>query len=263
MTPSGPPARSAFPTYDALVRSVSRWLPLLVLAMGGSAAAACGAADDAPDEPAPAAPARRVPMARTCTLPAGHSGKPETIEQAVALLNALPKPVTVACFLQVLDRPFHIDVSSGNFSLQPAFGPANPRIFVFSGQLVVSVVPKGQGAGVMELGVLREAGRTLKAEIPFPITADIPKAAPYERILHGEDGTSCGVCHENESRDWSIDFAKGYASRVIPPARENQIEPAYLEWVYQQCDPAQEPDRCAVLDAVFGPNDVVYQRLTR
>jgi hypothetical protein len=238
--------------------SRSPWSALLVAAVAAAGVASCSSDDGS--QAGPSTPARRVPSPPTCFLPAGHSGRPETIEQVVALLDALPKPVTVACFLQTLDRPFHIDTSSGNFSLQPAFGENNPRIFVLSGPLVFSVVPKGEGSAVMEFGLRRDTGQSVRGEIAFPVVETLAPSAPYARIDNG-GGTVCRPCHEAESRDPGIDFTEAYASKPIPPAWENRVKPSYLEWVYQHCDPVLEPDRCAVFDAVFGPNDVVYEKI--
>ena len=59
---------------------------------GGSAGG--GGAGGAADAP-PVNPLGRP----RCTPPDGMSGTPQTIEDAVALLNALPKPTSVACFV--------------------------------------------------------------------------------------------------------------------------------------------------------------------
>ena len=46
------------------------------------------------------------PLGRArCRPPAGVSGYPKTTQAALDLLNALPKPTSVACFVESLDRP--------------------------------------------------------------------------------------------------------------------------------------------------------------
>ncbi len=215
---------------------------------------ACGGGDEAP-----AQPGRRALTPRACSLPAGHGGKPESVEEVVALINALPRPVTVSCLLEALDRPFHVDLSAGNFSLQPAYGENNPRIMVQSGALVLTVVPRGKGAGVVEFGV-RRGNQSLKAEVVFPVTEELTPGAPYARV-QGQGGTVCRTCHFNERRADHIDFAEAYWSDLIAPALENQVDRAYLDWVIQQCDPAVERERCAIFDAIFGHGDAIYEPL--
>src|SRR5262245_6264496 len=40
-----------------------------------------------------------------CSPANGVSGKPANISEALILINTLPKPVTLACFIEALDRP--------------------------------------------------------------------------------------------------------------------------------------------------------------
>ncbi len=68
-----------------------------------------------------------------CRAPAGVSNSPRTIDETVTLINALPKPLSLPCFLESLARPLEISASYGVFSAQPAKGIRSPRIFVISG----------------------------------------------------------------------------------------------------------------------------------
>src|SRR4051812_3519066 len=74
-----------------------------------------------------------------------------TIAAAVNRLNALPQPVTAPCFIASLPRPLDVVGTNSVFSAQPASSNQSPRMFVFLPALVASVVPEGDGAGVIEL----------------------------------------------------------------------------------------------------------------
>ena len=197
---------------------------------------------------------------RTCYPPEGFDGHPTDVEQVVAMLNAMPKPVTVPCFLDALQRPFELNATSNTFSAQPAFGPNNPRIFIFRDKLAIAVVTKGDGRPLVELGLERAHGRSLKAEIEFPVEAELPLEQPYLHLTEDEtvsgEGTTCGFCHLGESRDPSIDFAPAYVSSMIPPAPNDRVDLDYLLWAWENCDPDAEPDRCAMFDAIFAQGEV-------
>ncbi len=231
-----------------LARSIA-WLGL---------ALAAGCAEESETSPTDQEPRRPAP--RTCFPPEGLDGSPATIEDVVLLLNALPKPVSVGCLLETLDRPLRIEASSDTFSLQPAYGPNNPRIFVFSGDLVITVVPKGQGADVVELSVLRAPMRTVKGEVAFPVTEELSPSAPYDRIaVEGGGSTVCGVCHLGETRDPAVDFAEVYVSELLRPLSHHLVELEDVRQQFETCDPEAEPERCAVFDALFGHGDVVHR----
>ena len=59
-------------------------------------------------------------------------GSPDSIGDAVALINALPKPLTIACFVSALNRPLNLNLTTSTISVQPAIGVSNPRIFIIN-----------------------------------------------------------------------------------------------------------------------------------
>jgi len=59
-------------------------------------------------------------------------GSPGTIEEAVALANGLPFPVTAECYVEALDRPLRIEATKSRTSLQKAEGERSPRVFLWS-----------------------------------------------------------------------------------------------------------------------------------
>lgn len=218
----------------------------------GFIVAACGGAE-VQEEPV-------AHKERTCLPPAGVSGQPRTIEDAVDLINAFDAPVTLPCVLESLDRPLHVVATSNNFSAQPAFGPNNPRIFIVIEELVLSVVTKGDGRPLLEFGQKRTDSRSLKAEIRFPIETELDHAAPYERV-HRESGTSCAFCHLDEVRDDEVDVAAAYMSQIIPPNNKDVVELDYMLWSYEACDAESDPDRCAMFDSIFAHGDVIETSL--
>src|SRR6187551_2246457 len=88
-----------------------------------------------------------------CHPPSGISGAPQTIEDVTALINALAAEhdgkVELPCFVASLDRPLGATASAGYFSAQPAHGARSPRVFLWSGALVLSVVPEGIGKDLL------------------------------------------------------------------------------------------------------------------
>lgn len=222
-------------------------------------AACCGACDGsegAEDDGDGRAPTHEAGP-QTCFTPDGASGSPETIADVVAILNGLPKPVSVGCFLQTLDRPLRIEASSDPSSFQPAFGPASPRILVHVGDLVITVVPAGEGRNVVELGEARPQERSTKAELPFPIVGEVLAADPFVRVQDSDAGSKCSVCHTGESVDATIDVATAYTSARLAPLPRYAVAVEELAKQYGWCDPATEAARCDVLDGLFGYGEVL------
>jgi len=219
------------------------------------AVAACGDAEET--DP----PGRDVPP-QTCFAPVELGGSPQSIEDVVALINALPKPLDLPCLLQTLDRPLELNATSNVVSAQPAYGPNNPRIFIVKNNLVLSVVPKGDGRPLLEMSVMRSPNTSVKAEIEFPVTDTLPPSAPYDRVVFeggSVPGTTCGFCHLGEGRDPLIDFADAFESQIIELDFATMVELDYLKWAYSECDRDLEPDRCAMFDAIFGYGEVTYR----
>ena len=186
--------------------------------------------------PAPALASAQAVEPRRCAPGPNATGAPRSIEQVVDLINSLPKPVTVACFVESLDAPLKVFASNSVASLQLSTGPEDPRWFIFSLPLIMSVTSDGPGAELLEMGVLLPGHRrTLLGELRMPIETEIKHALPYERI--GQDlGTTCGFfCHQNEARDPSITFAKAFVSKSIRAAADSEVTLASLRDVLARC----------------------------
>lgn len=220
----------------------ARWLPYLWLC-----ACACGpmrqAAVDAGEGP--------VVAPRLCAPPPGVSSSPRSIEEAVALINALPKPTRVACLVSSLDRPLRLAATSSVFSAQPAVGVRSPRIFLFSGALIISIVPEGEGAALVEFSVLGEDLRSRKGELVFPITSEAPAGAPYEGLMFNETLTSCGLCHGEERPDVQVGGQWSYTSRALRPRARDLVPLEALRQEADACDATAEPERCELLEVIF------------
>lgn len=212
--------------------------------------AQAGAAPAAPTNP-PALPVGRT-RAAECTAPSGVSNSPGTIVEALSLINALPKPLTLPCFLQALARPLAISGTNSVISLQPADGARSPRIFVFARAMVMSVVPSGSGASLLEFGETRPNYRSLKAEIPFPVRDQLPLSAAFDHLMFNEQFTTCAVCHADEMEESSASGLRHFVSRALRPMAQDKVPVARLAQELAICDAAREPERCALLDGLLG-----------
>src|SRR5438105_806995 len=130
--------------------------------------------------PPPSLPDAAPPSA--CRPTGGASGSPRTIVEVVALANALPHPLPLTCFLESLDRPLELHAALSTISLQPAPSPRSPRIFLFTGDVIMSVVPDGLGQSQLEMGQLVTADRSVKAELRFPITEPLAPDYPFAHV---------------------------------------------------------------------------------
>ena len=202
----------------------------------------------------------------SCSPSAGVSGAPSSIADAVVLANDLlarqPEGLTVPCFVESLDRPLGVQAVNSIFSVQPAVGPRSPRIFLFSGNLVMSVVPEGDTAHSIELAEYLSPTRSIKAEIGFPLQAPISSSAPFDRVRDGE-GTWCRGCHRDETRADSVTIAEAFGSDVLRPAPADEVPLPYVANEASACDSSLEPGRCAMLDAVFGHGPVEPRAFSR
>lgn len=201
--------------------------------------------------PAPTADPRR------CTPAPGTTGSPATIEEAVALANGLPFPVTAECFVEALDRPLGLEATKSRLSLQKAEGERSPRVFLWSSDsLVISIVLDGPARDLVEFGQFVGAQRTVKGELEFPLVAPVSTATALARVRNPEHPriTRCFVCHEREEDEPSA--PGGRSSLALRPRTSSLVELASLRVEHERCDRAAEAARCRWLDAIFGHGPV-------
>lgn len=213
-----------------------------------------GACSDSTEPSPPSlvnAPAQRAPTPG-CRAPAGVSNAPHTIDETVTLINSLPKPLSLPCFLESLARPLEISASNSLFSAQPAVGLRSPRIFVFQDPAVLSIVPEGEGASLLEFGEQRPEFRSLKAEIAFPVTTQLERSAPFAHIMFSPELTTCGGCHAGETQESEISGVRSFVSQALRPRPRELVSAASLSYELKICDRTLEPLRCAMLDGLMG-----------
>jgi hypothetical protein len=204
----------------------------------------------------PAAPAVRAPKPG-CQAPPGVADRPTTIEQSVTLANALPKPLTLPCYLEALARPLPIHATVSQFSAQPARGARSPRLFIYFEPLIMTVVPEGIGRHLLEFGEQRPGHRSLKAELEFPLETEVPPGKVYEQALFEPDLTGCAFCHASEERDATVPGGQGFVSQSLRPHNGERVPLDLLRGELAACDTAAEPERCAMLEALFGPGEIL------
>jgi hypothetical protein len=246
------------PASDSVepARSGSAPAPGSEVAPAVPAAAATVTQESAGASPAPEAAEAAPAAAAPCSPPAGVSGSPHTFQEAVALINALPKPTTLPCFLESLDRPLELYLTRSELSLQPADGPERPRTFIVFGELVLSVVTTQKFISRLELGHRTAPGRSVKGEIAFPLTRDVTAADITERIRVG-NVSICGGCHGAETRPTDPFFPDGaFESAIAVPLSPYEVDLQALRAQAAACDRAQDPDRCAQLSALFDHGEV-------
>jgi hypothetical protein len=218
---------------------------------------ACGAgAEESESLPVAEAPPVTA-TSQACRAPAGVSAKPRSTDEAVQLLNALPKPTTVSCFVESLERPLAVFATSSSFSAQPAFSGRSPRVFVQLDRLWLSLVIAGESSRLLEFGELEEGTplRSIKGELELPLAAAVPASAPYDRVLRNE-GTVCALCHYEEQHAAGVPFPNAFSSIAFRPRPEGHVTLEALRLEEQSCDRQVEPERCELLTALLGHGDL-------
>lgn len=188
---------------------------------------------------------------------ASPQDSPRSILEAVAQLNALPKPLTLPCFIATLPRPLAVQASQSVFSAQPALGRRSPRMFIFSDPLLMTIVPDGSGRHLLEFGQRHSETSSIKAEVEFPVLGALRDEDPFERLIYMDRFTTCSACHAGEVPAEDIAFTKAFVSQALRPAPSERVGLAEMLAEARACNAEAEPERCAMLQAVFGAGDVV------
>jgi hypothetical protein len=191
----------------------------------------------------------------TCAAPEGLAA-PSSIAAVVDWINRLPKPLSLSCFLETLERPLPVYATVSVFSAQPAVGRRSPRMFLFAPPLIMSISPAGEGSHLLEFGEPRSIRSSLKGEIVFPVTGELGPSSPYDHLIAG-NLTTCGGCHGQEEPASDITFARAFVSRALRPAPAERVGLEELHREAIDCDALAEPERCAMLVALFGQGGVI------
>lgn len=179
---------------------------------------------------------------------------PETVDDVIARINQLPRPATVACFTASLPRPLTVGPTSSRFSAQPAGGPEDPRLFLFTEKIFISIVPGGDAMRLLEVGEMVSPNRSLKAEFKFPFDKTVTRDDGYQHLDFAPAATSCGLCHGMEEVHPAHPLARTSVS-FRPPAR-TLVSLAKAKTFADACDREQNRERCLIWASVFGFGEV-------
>jgi hypothetical protein len=182
---------------------------------------------------------------------------PGDIDELLAMINALPKPMDTECFLKALKRPLYVNASSSTMSVQPASGVANPRIFIFKGNLIIALVPSGEGSLVLEFSELKNDVRSIKGEIPLPVMDTVSASAPFSRIaVTGK--TTCQGCHSSEQPEFKIGDVQVYSSKAFQPSASRDVPLSSLNYQLYLCDfNSDSSKRCGFYRALLNGGEVL------
>lgn len=270
------------------MRRISRLALLAVLCFSGFSAGCGGKIDEEVD--LGVSVAHMPEDLSLCVAPPGRSFS--DIESVVEWINAMPKPLTLACFVASLPRPIMYNATSSILSLQPAVGKHNPRIFIKYGNLWLSFVPQEpvatvkdpitgedsytwdvDGIQLLEMSLEVETNyldpQSIKGELTFPVMKNLPLNAAYARIVrpYTDTESTCSGCHGSELAIDTLDGVPVFRSKMLRSTRSLEITHAYLVNQYLSCDPAintgRGPDnnewyRCQMLEALLGPGSLTW-----
>jgi hypothetical protein len=187
----------------------------------------------------------------SCTDVTETLGAPKSIQETIALINALPRPVTMECFLTSLKAPLSVFAVNNKFSAQPAVDQASPRIFILQNKFVLSVVPGGVGRSLLEFSELNIGSESYKGELEFPINETVT----IEQILNQTTGTSttsnCINCHSGERKIDYKSLGNLFVSNVVAPNESQRVVQPYLKAQAAACNPAINKYRCDMLNAIY------------
>jgi hypothetical protein len=203
-------------------------------------------------------------MRTVCTRPKSVSRNPQTFQDVVQILNALPKPISVPCFLDTLESPYSASATSNRFSGQPAANDQSPRIFLYLNEsLTLSVVPSGESSAMIEMSYRTNTEESIKGEIAFPVTSQLAEDAPYTHILdRSGEQTLCYTCHFPEKAAPKGFPATAFVSRWIGPSTDTDVSLKVLQKLNTLCE-TQKGDHCAIIQAIFRKGPIQQNALNR
>jgi cytochrome c553 len=207
----------------------------------------------------------RIPVLLACFAgcsPAGHqasqalrdcarlqSSPVSSLAEAIERVNALPKPVTGACFVASLPRPLDVVATTSIISAQPAASERSPRIFLLMRYLTVGIVPEGDGSHFVEMGEWASSTRSLKAEVAVPVTGALDADEPFTHIQKFGEVTACGVCHGAEEPRTA---GAGSVSGALRPPPEKAVTLDALAAEHWACvESGETSERCEYYHALF------------
>jgi hypothetical protein len=209
---------------------------------------ACGS-DSGSSDPAPASDLTGQTPETTCTPVTQSITK---IADVVALINSLPKPLSLDCLIASLRRPFALNATASVISAQPATSRDRPRIFLHNEGLFLSVVP---GDNLLEFGETWQTVYSIKGELSFPVKETLSDNAPFVSIgpifSQSQNQTRCGgPCHGT-----TLEYSKQggttiFASQIVRPNPALNVTLDELKEAWKQCS-APDDAACQLYNALF------------
>lgn len=188
-----------------------------------------------------------------CTQAHESFRSPTTFEGVAELVNKLPKPLSVNCFLYNYDHPMNIFAVDNELNAQPSGGPDNPRIFIIKNDFTISVVPLGPGKDNVEFSKIVSNGKSVKGDLHFPIEETIEEDTIFSGIVNEtNDGTVCRLCHGQESQYSGL----SYSSNIIPPDESLRITKQDLSEEIKKCRTDETSSRCAMINYIYSAGEV-------
>lgn len=181
-------------------------------------------------------------------------GSPTTIRAAVDLINALPKPTSLRCFLQSLNKPLSIYLTTSNLSVQPGNGQSAPRVFIMKSWLTMSIALSGDASWYLEFAEFYTTGSSFKGEVRFPVGETISYSEPFDRIESnsGTPGTTCRGCHGQEVLGTYPNVTNAYRSVALRPESFNDVSIASFNINKTLCQQSNDQSRrCQMIEAIF------------
>lgn len=182
----------------------------------------------------------------------GKSHNPRSIADSVALINALPKPTSIPCFLLALPRPMKLAAADSKLSGQPAVDRTKPRYFILYDDFFITVAGSGAGKDAVEFSEYDGNIKSVKGEIRFPVTDTIGPDAPYKPLVLPEGtGSTCATCHRSEAVAGAGYPDSAFTSMAIKPANSTLLLMFEISQLNQACQGRYQDEHCLMLMSMF------------
>jgi hypothetical protein len=172
------------------------------------------------------------------------------ITDVIALINELPKPLSLDCLIASLRHPLEIQATASRISAQPAISREQPRIFIQSEGLFLSIVP---GDNLLEFGETFQETLSIKGELAFPIKETLSDNAPYVQIgpIFNQTQTRCGgPCHTPTVEHSKLGGVSVFASQIVRPNPEFRVPLEEMRAAWNNCTTLDE-SACQLYKSIF------------
>lgn len=216
-------------------------------AEGAITAVEDGAVDEPQSEDAlPPKDEEVVSLFKACKE-AGKDAGVTSIAEVIDLINLLPKPVSIPCFLAALPRTYTLTAAESQASAQPA-SRDQPRFFLALGALFVTVTGDGTGKDHVELSEFDGRRQSIKGDLLFPIEGDLEATAPFAFKTEGQE-SSCAACHGGE-KGGPKDTRDATLSDALRPAPDALLSADELNGIKAACETGVDA-HCQLVRAIF------------